>query len=212
MRALLTAALLFSFSALAANDVAPPPPPPPQPAPAAPAGSREEYRWPGAHAFGIRAGLGGSTGTPGINVGNVGIKFLLTDNLALSADFGLGLSTGGGVYGGGASASFALDGLLAIYLRDAGQALRPYVPLLFGLGFSQVSQPIYNSAGQVIGQGTSTGSFSLAAGAGIGAEYFLARNFSLAADLMIVLHIASVAPVGISIGTVTPGVHATYYF
>jgi hypothetical protein len=205
MRTLLAGALLVSSVVYAAGpDPAPPPPPPPNVS--APVVS--ESRWPGAHAFGIRAGLGGGTATPGIDVGNVGVKFLLTDSLALSGDFGIGLSSGNGE----SSASFAVDAVMSIYFRGIEHDLRPYIPLLFGLGFgSRQAAPVYSSTGLLLNGTEMTSSFQLALGGGIGAEYFFAKSFSLAADLLVRLVVSS-TPITFGIGTLTPGIHATYWF
>lgn len=161
--------------------------------------AEEESRWPGAGAFGLRAGLGGGTGTGGIEAGNLGITYLVTDSLGLSVDLGLGLSTGG--FGG--TASFALDGALLFYFRDTAHAFRPYVPVLLGLGFE-------------LGRATSTtaarGNFQLALGAGLGAEYWFSKHFSLAAELMVRVQFGSFDPLQVSFGTLTPGVRGTWFF
>jgi hypothetical protein len=208
MRTLLAGAVLVSSLVHAAPlDAAPPPPPPNVTAPASPVST--ESRWPGAHAFGLRAGLGGGTATPGVDVGNVGVKFLLTDSIALSGDFGIGLSSGGGA----SSASFAVDAVASIYFRGIEHDLRPYIPLLFGLGFgSQQAQPVYSATGLLLNPGQNTGSFQVALGGGIGAEYFFAKSFSLAADLLVRLLVTSSQPLTFNIGTLTPGIHATYWF
>lgn len=167
---------------------------------------------PGAGAFGIRAGFGGSTATPGIDVGNVGAKVFLTDTLALSADLGIGLLTGAGY----SEATFAVDAVVGIYLRSRMVSVRPYVPLLVGLGFASTRSPLSGSGTGAIPGGSSAvsarGGLSLAAGAGIGAEYWFTPSFSCAAELMFRLEAVSLDPLVMQLGTVTPGIHATYWF
>ena len=168
-------------------------PPPPQHT------SSQADRWPGAKSFGIRAGYGGSTATPGIDVGNVGIKVLLTDSLALDADLGLGIISSAH----DSSSTFALDAGLDIYLGDAHRSLRPFIPLFFGLG-------VVN--GTLAGDFGGGSQFQLALGGGFGAEYFFAKQFSVSAELLLGIHFIDFDPVTVAIGTVTPGVFATYYF
>jgi hypothetical protein len=183
-------------------EVAQPPPPPPPPAVQAPPP-------PGAGSFGIRAGLGGSTATPGIDVGNVGAKFMVTDGIVISFDVGLGLTTSSGY----SQASFAADAVLGLYLRSRPASLRPYVPILFGVGFaSRTQQQLMQVGSTVYPVNTQTGGFSLAIGGGIGAEYWFSPSFSVAAELLLRLAATSLDPIAVQIGTLTPGVHATYWF
>jgi len=193
------AVLILAASKAAPNEVAPPPPSPPPtvtaPQPPPP---------PGAGTFGIRAGLGGSTATPGIDIGNVGAKFLVTDSIGLSVGVGFGLTSASGY----SRAAFAADGVVSFYLRARPASLRPYVPVLFGVGFSsgrtQPVSTVYEDPG---------GSFSLALGGGIGAEYWFSPSFSVAADLVVRLSATNFnSSLSIGINTLTPGVHATYWF
>lgn len=189
----LVAAALMLPAALAQAQESTLPPPPQH------ASSSQDDRWPGAKTFGIRAGFGGSTDTPGINVGNVGLKVLLTDSLALKADLGLGIVSSAH----DSSSTFALDAGLDIYLGDEHRSLRPYIPLFFGLG-------VVNNNGN---NGLNNGSqFQIALGAGFGAEYFFAKQFSVSAELVLGIHFVDFDPVTVAIGTATPGVFATYYF
>ncbi len=153
-------------------------------------------RWPGSGHIGIRAGVGGSTATPGIDVGNVGIKILATDNIAVSLDLGLQI----GAVSGFSFANFGIDAAASFYLGDTSKNLRPYVPVVVGLGLVGNS---FNRTG---------GSFQLAFGGGFGAEYWFSRSFSLAADLVLRIGFPSFNPVAVEIRTLTPGIHATFYF
>ncbi len=187
------------------------PPPPPEPA-APPVASAvvapspaEENRWPGAHTFGLRAGLGGGTATAGVEAGNVGVTYLLSDSLALNADLGLGLSASNG----GGTATMAIDGLLAIYLGEPVRSLRVYVPLLFGVGID--SRPAVSSYATATTP-AAEGVFQLALGAGVGAEYWFSKHFSFGAELMLRLLLANLDPLLVHLGTLTPGLRATYYF
>ncbi len=157
----------------------------------------EAGRWPGAGHIGVRAGLGGSTATPGIDVGNVGIKVIATENIAVSIDLGLRIFTASF----GSYADFGLDAAGSFYLGDSSKNLRPYIPVVVGLGVV---------GGNAAGRGA--GTFQLAIGGGFGAEYFFSRNFSLAADLVLRIGFQSFNPLAVEIRTLTPGVHATYYF
>jgi hypothetical protein len=156
-------------------------------------------RWPGAGHLGLRAGIGGSTATPGIDVGNVGIKYLATDKIAVSADLGLRIAASNS----SSFADFAVDVAASFYLGDTGKNLRPYIPLVVGLGVVGQS----NNFG-----GRGAGTFQLAFGGGVGAEYWFSQNFSIAADLVLRVGFANFNPLVVEIATLTPGVHATFYF
>jgi hypothetical protein len=54
--------------------------------------------------------------------------------------------------------------------------------------------------------------FQLALGSGIGAEYWLSRHFSFGAELMLRLMLSNFDPLVVHLGTLAPGVRATYYF
>ncbi len=181
-------------------EVSQPPAPPPQPS---------QPPLPGAGSFGIRAGFGGSTATPGIDVGNVGMKLMVTDGMSLGLDVGVGLTAASGY----SQASFAADAVLGIFLRPRGASLRPYVPLLFGVGFASRAQQQTVPVGTTTVTTTQTaGGISFAIGGGIGAEYWFAPSFSVAAELLLRLVATNLDPIAVSIGTLTPGIHATYWF
>ncbi len=204
LNALIAVAFCAARSAASEPAPAPPPPPPPQ----AQATTSPSAPPPGAGSFGIRAGFGGSTATPGIDVGNVGAKFLFTDSIGLSVDVGLGLTAASGY----SQASFAADGVLSFYLRDRRSSLRPYVPVLFGIGFTNRSQEQTTATGTVTVTNGPLGSVSFALGGGIAAEYWFSPSFSVAAELMLRLSIGNFNAVAFDLSTLTPGIHATYWF
>jgi hypothetical protein len=156
----------------------------------------ESGRWPGAGHVGIRAGIGGSTATPGVDVGNVGVKILVTNSIALSFDLGLQIGASSGV----SFANFGIDGAASFYLGDTSKNIRPYIPVVVGLGI------VGNNFGR------NSGAFQFAFGGGFGAEYWFSRNFSLAADLVLRAGFTNFNPVTVDIRTLTPGLHATFYF
>ncbi|MBL8953030.1 MAG: hypothetical protein JNK82_19790 [Myxococcaceae bacterium] len=191
-----------ALAAARAEPVAEPPPPPPavqaSPPPAAPP--------PGAGAFGIRAGFGGGTATPGIEIGNVGAKFLVTDGISLAVDVGLGLTAASNY----SQASFAADAVLGFYLRPRPASMRPYVPVLFGLGFS--SRTTQTTTGGEVVVDPRVGGISVALGGGIGAEYWFSPSFSVAAELVLRISFGNFSAIAFNISTLTPGIHATYWF
>jgi hypothetical protein len=198
----MTTLLMAVLSATATWNPPPPPAPPPDTVPSAEAQLPEEpSRWPGPKTFGLRAGIGGGTATAGVDAGNIGVTWLINDSMALSADLGLGLtatSTGGG-------ANMALSALMAFYLGEPIKSLRIYVPVLFGVGIDSAAS----------GRSTTTvseGVFQLALGSGIGAEYWLSKHFSFGAELMVRLMLSNFDPLVVHLGTLAPGVRATYYF
>ena len=197
------AAVLVLFSSLA-SAAAPPPPPPITPSAPPMVRSENTSVWPGNGSFGLRVGWGGGTATAGVDVGNVGLKYLINDNLALVADVGLGI-TGSRI---GSGASFALDGGVLIYLRTPGVALRPYFPIMGGVGLINTQSVPMGVNDRVY----SYSSFHLAFAAGVGAEFWLARWFSVAGELLLRLQVSNFDPVVVEFGTLSPGIHATFYF
>lgn len=163
----------------------------------------QESPWPGSPKMGVRAGVAGSTGTAGIDVGNVGMKVLLNDQMALVVDFGLRIDSSSNA----SQAAFALGGGLNLYLNDTLSALRPYVPVFLGFG-------VANSPGISTPLGTLGGSqsFQLGLGGGLGVEYFVSKNFSVSTDLILGVTFTNFNPFSISVGTLTPGVQVAYYF
>lgn len=192
---------------LLALAAAPPPPVPPPTPPPMVVRNPEPSLWPGNGTFGIRVGWDGGTGTGGISVGNVGLKYLLNDNFALAFDLGVGIS--GSRTGSGAS--FAVDGGVLIYLRTPGVSLRPYFPLMLGVGILN-SSATPTTTTPVDGRVYGYSYFHLAFAGGFGAEFWLHRNFSLAGELLLRLQMSSFDPVVVSFGTIAPGIHATFYF
>jgi hypothetical protein len=200
MRNALFLVLVSSVAAAAA------PPPPPAPPLTTPPMVRSENTivWPGAGTFGLRIGWGGGTATAGIDVGNVGVKYLINDHLGLSVDLGLGLTASRL----GSGASFALDGGVMFYLRSPAVALRPYFPLMLGLGIVG-GNPAPSTTG-IERPGYST--FQLAFAGGIGAEYWFSKHFSVAGELLLRLQMSNFDPVIVNLGTLAPGIHASFYF
>lgn len=191
---LLLPVLIASF-AQAVPPAAPPPTPPPM------VRQAEPVLWPGAGSFGLRVGWDGGTASGGVNVGNVGLKYLINDSLALSVDLGLGISASRVASG----ASFALDGGVMFYLRSPAAVLRPYFPLLAGVG-------LINSNSTNPTTPFSVSTFTMAIAGGFGAEFWIARYFSVAGELLVRLNISNFDPVVVSFGTFAPGIHATFYF
>lgn len=188
--------VLFASLAQAAAPAAPPPTPPPMVRQADP------VLWPGAGTFGLRIGWDGGTASGGVNVGNVGLKYLINDNLGLTVDLGLGITASRIANG----ASFALDGGVMFYLRSPAAALRPYFPLIAGVGL------INSNSGASNPVPYSTSTFNFAFAGGFGAEFWIARYFSIAGELLVRLNISNFDPVVVGFGTFAPGIHATFYF
>jgi len=80
------------------------------------------------------------------------------------------------------------------------------VPVLFGVGIDSAA------ASSRVTTTSSAGVFQLAVGSGIGAEYWLSRHFSFGAELMLRLMLSNFDPLVVHLGTLAPGVRATYYF
>lgn len=198
--------VLGAGTASASNWNPPPPPAPPQAevATQAPQVMEEPSRWPGPRTFGLRAGIGGGTATAGVDAGNIGVTYLINDSMALSADLGLGLTA----TSGGGGANMALSALMAFYLGEPVKSLRIYVPLLFGVGIDSSATSSRSSTSVTTGSGV----FQLALGSGIGAEYWLSKHFSFGAELMLRLMLSNFDPLVVHLGTLAPGVRATYYF
>ena len=159
--------------------------------------------WPGSPKVGIRAGVAGSTGTAGIDAGNVGLKALLSDKVALVVDFGLNIQASGSA----TSASFALGRGANLYLNEPTSSLRPYIPVF--LGFGVIGTPAIQTQFGTIG-GDQV--FQMGLGAGLGAEYFVSKQFSISADLIMGVTFTRFDPFTVKIATVTPGVQVAYYF
>lgn len=167
--------------------------------------AQSEDRWPGSPRFGLRTGLTGSTATPGIDVGNVGIKTLLNDQVGLTVDLGLGISAGSNA----SAASFALGAGMLLYLQDTNRSLRPYIPVNLSFGVVSASASTSTAFGNF---SSSSSTFQLAVSGGLGAEYFFSRQFSLSGEVVLKFHFRSFDPMLLNISTFAPGVHATYYF
>lgn len=188
--------VLFSSAAFAAAPPvsAPPPTPPPMV-------TESGGVWPGAGTFGLRIGWGGGTATAGMDIGNFGIEYLINDHLGLTVDLGLGLVASKL----GSGASFALDGGVLFYLRQPGVSLRPYIPLMVGLGI--VGGNPYNSTANAY-----YGGFQFAFAAGVGAEFWFSKQFSVAGEVLLRLQMSNFDPVVINFGTLAPGIHGSFYF
>ncbi|PZR10754.1 MAG: hypothetical protein DI536_18935 [Archangium gephyra] len=195
-----------SFAQEIGSEIEPATPPPAPPAQSTPLPARgvapegDGQLSAGKGSFGIRGSFtGGSSFIPAAtgtatNVGatNLGVGLLLTDNLKLIVDLGVGLSMARSTPAFG----FGVGAGVEILLRQVTDALRPVIHVSAHFG----------------GQGNFN-TVRVGARVGFGAEYFFSKHFSLNGLLAIDLPFdIGGSNVQFAIVTASPGIGATFYF
>lgn len=154
-------------------------------------------------AFGLRAGFGGggiptvsgATGAPTVGAPTIGLRYLVTESVALNIDVGL-LIAFSNTMALGFGAGFGIDA----FLGNKSLPVRPFVT--GGAGFARGAAPLDRDGG-----------LALAFSVGGGGEYWFNNHFSVNARALLGIPVSVTSQLTVvTIATFMPGLGATVYF